>query len=271
MQYIDNSEITEVQKSSIYKLISRSESFLPDRIEINSSSNDNLVKVIYTYFLSKYLRTFRAIMLLMESSYGEDAMMLSRSLWEIWIRMLYTEENEKLAVLLFKVEFGRSMLKDVKRYRAVHGSPLPEDFIYIDQETFSDEKIKETIEEIKVLSPELAMKLLESGYEFWPGKSPRKMLEEIDKEQAWFYDMGYSLPSDLLHANIGGISNYIKIDGYTGIPQLTPNGNFSLSTANAAIGMLLQVLQMINTRFKLKKDQEIIELQNGLTVIFRRG
>jgi hypothetical protein len=267
MQYYDNKKINKDQKSFLYQLIKTTENSIPREVNLIPGDENNFIEVVYCYFLTKYLSTSKAIMLLIESNYGEDAFMLLRSLWEIWIKIRFSERYEKISFLLFKVEFGRSMQKDVNRFRAVHGAHLP-DNIYIDQETGTEENIKRTIEEIKLISPDIATELLNHKDKFLPGKTLYTMLKDIDNELIWFYQVAYSQPSDFLHANFGAINHYIDFEYFKGSPRVNPNGNFSVGTAYATAGMLLQILKIINNRLRLIGEEEIVKLEQRHQEVF---
>jgi len=268
MQYTDDKILTDNQRSIVKRLLQEAESFIPQEISIEDLGDANFLRVVYIYFLTKYVRTLKAVYILIENDFGEDAFMLSRSLFEIWVRILWAEKHPEQCVLLFRVQFSRSMSKDVQRYRSVHGSPPPDDFDYVGQEDWSDESAKGFITQLANIAPELAARVRDNDSEYWPGKSLQRMVAEIDPTLKWFYGVGYSLPSTLLHADVGGMNHYILLEGTLGKPTVSPSGQFSSGTLCSSSGMLINILRIFDEKSNLRKKDKLDTLDEELTRAF---
>src|SRR5712672_1295721 len=134
MPLVDEKVINVEQKLFLSKLAKEAESFLPTELSLVDFSDKNLLKLVYAFLLTKYLRTFNAILVLIDKGFGEDANMLSRSLFEIWVKAIYADHHSEEAAYLFRMQFGRAIPKDIGRYRKVHGSPLPDGVDYMGEE-----------------------------------------------------------------------------------------------------------------------------------------
>ena len=271
MQYEDRTNLTLSQRSYLGNLLTFAESFIPRRMSLNSASDDSLLDIVSTLFLAKFIRTSRAILLLLDQRFGEDAAMLSRSLFEVWYKIGLADEDPKKLVMLFRIQFGRSMINDITRYRVVHGAPLPDDFGYLDLQIQTEQDTMHLIENLAEIDSDLAGKVRNNKRELWPDRSMRKTVKRwFPEDSDWFYKVSYSIPSDHLHADIGVLTSYMEINENQVEPYTASRGGNGQGVATSLVGMLFGMLKFYNNRFSLRREEEIMKIEGEANVLFKQ-
>jgi hypothetical protein len=266
MQYQDNQLISDQQRKLLDQVYSLAISVLPSKVDWSDQNQENFIAIVNTFFLTKYLRTYKAMTLLMDNNYGEDVAILSRSLFEILIKVLHLHLFPSPDLYLHKIQFGRSMLNDTKRFMKIHGSPLPDNFDYGKRDAGVFEEIKTLIAELETIDAPLAQKVRNNKFDFWPQKSLRQMLKEIKSIPADIYTL-YEIFSDLLHSNVGTFNNYI--DPITGDTTTNPSGVFTRSAGYTAAAGLIEILRIMVDGSNKDIKQSIDVLAGHLNIAFQ--
>jgi hypothetical protein len=264
MDSVQNTEIRKLNKAQ--KLFLRNlrlevRNNLPKSLALDVTKTESVLQFFHILFLVKYLRTFDALMLLVNHNYGEDAAILQRSLWEIWIKILYAEKFPQETALLYLIQRSRGVLKHTKIYRNVHNAPLPQVLDWTLEEHCAHDDSLKYIEELEKIDMHLAKNIKENNREqFCPGKSCKEMLKDLDSVNIWFHGVTYSFPSDFVHSNVSILTNYMNLKDDNIPPRVRPNGQCAYEMAFTTSGMLVNILNSMhkNQGFMNKEDVEKI-------------
>jgi len=174
---------------------------------VDTSREEGLYKFAVLLFFTKAWRTFRGVHLLCTSKLAEDGSILTRSLFESVVHLLYISKDPlKRATLFFEYEYVQKMT----RYRQLTKNPtdrwsksLSETLLHpsraeaLGQISKDYERVKDNYERHK-------------RKDIWSGLSIKEMAKEVGLE--YQYNVVYSLQSDLAHPNPRLMSNYLRSD-----------------------------------------------------------
>lgn len=262
------------QKEFTLELLKTAENLLPEKNFYEELEKENILHLFKVFFLIKYIRTSQAMILLLEKEFEEDAFILSRSLFEIWIKILHMDKYANESKHLYYIQMLRYGLKLVDVIRYLRNGILSDDVVdYMVGEIKNEQEIFAELEKLEKISPQQAQKIKEEFKEkktkgtLWHGKSTSDMFLEVNKELDIQYKTNYSFSSDLLHSNIGTVIKY-----YQGFIDETLKMNSSEYNIYLVIsGMLISLLESINKSLELKKEKELENLSTNYFMIFKES
>ena len=161
-------------------------------------------KVAFTTFaLGKAYKTHGVILLLCKQGYGEDAAMLTRSLFDLAITLLYILKDPTNKRVLRYFQYDSIIRK--RMYDHLINVPV---FAKAFKERELSPKPGDTsIKEVKKQA-ELAQKKHNYGRMGWSDKTIRQMSEEVGRGEA--YQTVYRLQSNIIHSAVRSMNDYIK-------------------------------------------------------------
>jgi hypothetical protein len=168
-------------------------------------------KVAFTTFaLGKAYKTHGAILLLCAQGYGEDAAILTRSLFDLSFTLLYILKDPTNKRVLRYFHYDSILRKKLYDY----AKTVPT-FI----ELFEERKIHPKYGDITIEEVEKYAKLVQEKYNYgrmgWSDKPIRQMAEEVGRGGA--YRTVYYLQSNISHSAVRTMNDYVKAHdrGYT--------------------------------------------------------
>jgi len=221
------------------------------KIELSPGFKDTCV-----YLFTKSTKTYRAIQHLCNNGYGEDAIILSRSLLENLINFAYIanpqqeEERERRAKLFVGwiiIDFQRK-LRDLKNTDAVRiqieknlKTYKPDwDVNKLHQEECNNHKTKGK----------------ETNNRSWSVLSIKNMATEIGLLELYYKE--YWLYSQIVHPHPGGSPSYMKYDTNRDIVTNDMPSNAWIEKALlSSIDCYIMLVGLINNVFDLKLDDKI--------------
>lgn len=262
----DNSPLSREQRTFLTKLKLVAGSYLPNRIILAESQGEDFVYALRYLLLTKYLRTFQAFLLIVDNNFGEDAAILLRSLFEIWVKILHIAKYPKESSLLYLIQMGRQRVGTVVEWRKDRKGRLPDDYDYMKEEMGDREFIRALIDKLKEIShsigdeKEVDLWTNELSTAVWPNKSLFDLLHEANPNVETLYGSVYRYASAMIHSNAGIL--YLYHDSTNGdiIPKIESNGKFILEMSYGSAGMLLDILNSVNEVYKMNRSEEINEL-----------
>ena len=163
-----------------------------------------------TFALGKAYKTHGATLLLCLQGYGEDAAILTRSLFDLSITLLYILEDPTNKRVLRYFHYDSIIRKRMYDYAQT---------VPTFAKLFEDRKLHPkpgdtTIDEVEKYA-KLAQKKHNYGRMGWSDKPIRQMTEEVGREGD--YKTVYYLQSNISHSAVRTMNDYVKADdkGYT--------------------------------------------------------
>ncbi len=168
-------------------------------------------KVVLTSFaLGKAYKTHGAILFLCAQGFGEDAAILTRSLFDLSITLLYIMKDPTNKRVLRYFHYDSIIRKKMFDY-AKDVSTFAKLF---EERKFHPKPGDTTIEEVEKYA-KLAQEKHNYGRMGWSDKPIRQMAEEVGREGA--YQTVYYLQSNISHSAVRTMNDYVKAHdkGYT--------------------------------------------------------
>ena len=170
------------------------ESFLNVMENHRAFNNHDLLA---NYFMGKTITTFYSVCLLCKKGYGEDALVLTRTMLENLINYAYINKNPEENVMLY-IDFDKVRAKKrLNNYRTI----FPEKNIS-----------KEEVEQIERDYEEVKEKYkTDSCIQTWSGKNLADMALKCGLQE--YYRIIYPLASSYAHGNVETSISYIERQG----------------------------------------------------------
>lgn len=217
---------------------------LEKKINKEEVKKDSFEFVVYFLFIRSYL-TFEAINFNSRKGYDFDAGILSRTLLENLVNLLYiSKDPKKRSELFLKYEA-------VQKKKIMNAIESDESWLNVEvlKKAVLDtkEKIEKDFNAIKHLYPDLRN---------WSGKSIRQMIEDTGRVLI----PTYSILCSLTHPSPYSIPDYIEgIWDKKIIPQLYPNDKYLYEVLPTSYNLFLQILQKFNEVFSLGQEKKLEE------------
>jgi hypothetical protein len=193
-----------------------------EKYRIRSDQN-----ILSQLFLSRTVTTFYAVCELCEKGYGQDSMILVRTMLENLINYSYVNKDPDKNVKLF-IEYD--MIKAKKRLQVYKT-------LYPDKEvpTETVKIIEQRYKEIKDNYPRHSCSMT------WSGKNVADMARECRLQD--YYDMVYPLASSFAHGGVDTTSDYIErsTDGFK-IRFGEPRPEFLVQSLSTACSLVIMTI-----------------------------
>jgi len=107
-----------------------------NRYALEKVSIGNPLQVVATFLFTKSTKTFRAIFILCAEGYGQDAMILSRSIFENYVHLAYIDKKDSSNRALLFITYGvidnykkTEKIKEFENVKKYYGRNLQDEFI----------------------------------------------------------------------------------------------------------------------------------------------
>lgn len=163
-----------------------------------------------TFMLGKAYKTHGAILFLCAQGYGEDAAILTRSLFDLSITLLYILKDPTNKRVLRYFRYDSIIRKRMFDY----AKDVPIFAKLFEERKLHPKSGDTTIEEVEKYA-KLAQKKYKYGDMGWSDKTIRQMAEEVGRGGA--YRTVYYLQSNITHSAVRTMNDYVKAHdkGYT--------------------------------------------------------
>ena len=163
-----------------------------------------------TFALGKAYKTHGAILFLCAQGYGEDAAILTRSLFDLSITLLYIlkDPTNKRVLRYFHYD------SIIRKKMFDHAKGVPTFAKLFEERKLHPKPGDTTIEDVEKYA-KLAQEKYNYGRMGWSDKPIRQMAEEVGREGA--YQTVYYLQSNITHSAVRTMNDYVKAHdkGYT--------------------------------------------------------
>ncbi|MDW7730721.1 MAG: DUF5677 domain-containing protein [Bacillota bacterium] len=216
--------LTDEWKEAIELSQTAIDSFLNVMDQRRAVNNHDLLA---NYFIGKTITTFYSVCFLCEKGYGEDAMVLSRTMLENLINYSYINREPEENTELF-IEFDKVRAKKrLNNYRAIYPEKhIPEEVV---------ETIERNYEEVKEKYK------TDSCLQTWSGKNLADMAIKCGLQE--YYRIIYPLASSYAHGSVETSVSYINKQGkgYS-VRAGQPCDEFTAEAIYAACSILLMLI-----------------------------
>jgi len=214
-------------------------------------------QVFLLYALTKSYKTQAAILLLSERGFGQDAGILSRSIFELAITTLYIVKDDTGKVV--ERFFDYDWIMRANLYDSVSKDPVLsknakfiEGFQKKDSEGDKTEEILKKAEEIKKKYPHIEKNIS------WSDKSFKQMATEVGRLDA--YKTAYYLQCNLSHPNSRNMNDYFyEPEGRLKV-NAGPDDDWIPESLVATFDFFIHIIDAWNNEFKFRLEGRLDDL-----------
>lgn len=234
-----------------YSLNKRISELVKIKIELITSIEQKPKSIFISAIIAKVIRTHDAIILLCKNGFGEDALILSRSLFEIMITVLY----------IFRDKTDKTVMRYLSHSTILKEKNIEAVLKYNYQTKNNDRLTEKEISRIKEES-----EIFKNKYNYdkssWSDKSIRKMAISLDKEI--LYDIVYAIQCSFSHSDAESINSYVNKKGDT------LEFNIDGSPKNLSIALLMsleffiEIIDVWSKEIELDLESEIEKIKKEI-------
>lgn len=236
---------------SLYGLIEKlgeiSGNLLKEQLEPSSEK-----EWILLFAMAKSEKTLNAVVLLCKGGFGEDATILSRSLFELYwsVEYILSREDDYLA----------------KRFFAYDWIARKEMYDYAKTTPFFLEDGKETTKEIEIKAQEMQEKYHFNKYRGWSDKSIWEISELLGHGN--IYNTAYKIQCSFCHVNPRAANDYFK-KGKDGefILDAGPSNNLIKESLFSSALVYFGIIKAFNNYFTKGLDENISDMETKIKLI----
>lgn len=215
------------------------------------------------FTLGKAFKTHEAILLLCKNGFGEDAFMLSRTLFELMVMTLYILADETEDRLMRYVEHDWVTRKQMFDYIATKDELLKT----------LNEKIDSDATEPEVLATiEAEYQRVMDKYHYdikgWSDKSIKGMAEDVGRGDA--YKTVYKLQSIMDHTSSRSMNEYMQHDQAGTIINVGPNPDLVETALVIAFDFFGMTFEKVSAQLKWETDTELDNLGQKFSNILKK-
>jgi hypothetical protein len=255
-------------KNLLKELLDFYESELKLAFEYKSNNNgQNNVEIFVYLSLCKIIKTLRAILLLSSEGYGEDASVLSRTVFEGYINLAYVlKEDSDIRVKLFN---SFSDLDYYQKLNSLKATISDEKLVKSYEEALKQYDVKK-MEEIKSFRKSQKKKLEDKGYkgktrdESWSLLSLKIMSDDVGMIS--LYNQIYWQVSQISHPHQRGLDNYLRNTEKSTIYNDSPTYNWVPESLFFSIDIFIRVLNLVNEHL-ISIEKRIVQFKSKLNDI----
>lgn len=199
--------------------------------------------IFISFCLGKTYKTHKAILILCEAGYGQDAAMLVRSMVELLITLLYILADKTDGRLYRYFDYDWILQRKMYGY----AKTKPHLVELINDRQVNPRDGDNSIEEI-----ETTAKLMMEKHNYgksWSEKNIREMSAEVGKDG--LYDTMYVLQSQLIHTSPRATNEYISRAGDKYVVSVGSDGKWIEESLVSAFDCLYSVLGEVDKFFEL--------------------
>lgn len=220
------------------------------KLQLDITDGDNKVFFI-AFAMGKAFKTYEAIGILCKSGYGEDAFMLTRTLFELMVTTAYILQDATEDRLTRYASYDWVTRREMYDYIVSNNSLLADLNKGIESGGKAD-----IIAEV-----ETEYKNVMEKYKYrngWSDKSIKGMSESIGRLDA--YNTVYKLQCTLGHTNVRSMNEYISIANEGTILNIGPNWDLVRSTLVIAFDCFFHITQEANSKFSWGLENTLEEI-----------
>lgn len=196
------------------------------------------LRSFFSYFcVAKAYKTHRAILILCNNGYGEDAAILTRSLFDLLIVMKYILRDNTGQMIKRYMDYDwviRQNAFEYSKHNPVFKKAIEDRRINPKEQDETPERIAEKAKE--------AMDTYDYERRYaWSDKSINQMAKEVGRGQP--YKTVYNLTSQLAHSAPRTINDYIKLYGEKLIAETGPTKNWVEETLVASFDFFISIFK----------------------------
>lgn len=207
---------------------------------------------VMAFLFSKSYKTFWAIHILAQHGFGQDAVILTRSLFEILVTSKYiiakdadlVEKFVKYDLIVHKKRADK-LKEDIERERIPRIQELEAFF----NDTVRMQELAESYSQVKDLYPDKR---------YWSDKSIKKMAEDVGL--SFDYDYFYQPSSDMVHTNAMIIEDYTDFEGESMICDVVPSETSLQLVFHSSIKYFICILHIVDKTYKLECEDQLAEI-----------
>jgi hypothetical protein len=235
-----------------------------DMVNTNKITSNTTLHDCMAFLFAKSHKTFWAIDILAQRGFGQDAAILTRSLFELLVTTKYLTKEEK----------------SVDRY-SHYDCILRKRLIDKYKEDIKNGKISLSAEVQALLNDKEKMAEVEKSYQIaepyfkenrrkdaWSGKTIKEMAEEVGLYHE--YNYFYWLLSHQVHSNSMSMRDYINFSGGEIECESGPSERFVKEVLRYSFLFFLDVLEVVNQTFQLGFKDQISESAHAYNLVFQK-
>ncbi len=212
-------------------------------------------ELFLVFSFGKAFKTHSAILILCKAGYGQDAAILTRSLFELLVTTLYIlgDTTRRRAERWFDYDW-------IRRAKMYEYMKSEDRFIELLNEKKKSSKEDHAIK-IKQKAQEMQEKYNYVSKLGWSDRSIFDMAKEVDLES--LYPTVYKLQTDLHHSGVGSMNDYFSEEGEEIIADIGPSHSWVEETLVASFHFFHDLIEKLNESFSLSVHEEIREIQES--------
>ncbi len=243
--------------------------FVDSRLKLKITKREAGLTDVGVFLFAKSTKTFRALNMLCQSGFGQDAATLARSLLENLINLAYMEKDESQHRA--KLFIYQSLLDNKMKLDQIKDDP---DIVKIckDMEKKFHDKYGEVLEKTSEIHNQECEKIKALGKDqkkySWSCLSIKDMAIETGLVD-FYYNKAYWIISQFAHSHVGASNSYLKekpdgeiiiIDG--------PCKDWVEESLTLGFDCYLKILHLINKILELEFESEIKVIEEEYIKIF---
>jgi|SRR5579859_3456297 len=212
---------------------------------------------VVSMFMAKAFKTHNALLHLCRSGFGEDASILSRSLFEMMITLLYLlrDPTDERAFRYFAFNW----ILQKRMFDAIKDDL--EGITALDERMKHPKKNDVTLDEVERNAAEAEKKYHFGKSDNWANKGIHEMARAIGQEKA--YKTAYRLQCQLAHSSPRSMTNYtVSEDGGNIVLAVDDPFNWVQESLITGFGYFSQIVEAFDIQFKLGLEKNLQTLVN---------
>lgn len=211
---------------------------------------------MFTAFaIGKGYKTHGAVLILSKQGYGEDASILTRSLFDLLINLLYIQVDQTDGRAYRYFQYDWILRKKMLNYAAKKSDIMEKIEERVNNPKLEDTTLKEVEEQAKLAQQK--NNYTERG---WSDKSLHDMAEEVGRSNA--YKTIYRLQCQLDHNASRSVNEYAKHAKDGIVFEIGQSENWVEESLVIAFDFYYSILVAFSTHFKAGFDSVIADLEN---------
>lgn len=211
-------------------------------------------KVAFTTFaLGKAYKTHEAILLLCRQGYGEDAAVLTRSLFDLSVTLLYILNDKTNKRVLRYFHYDSIIRKKMYDY----AKTVPTFTRLFEERRLNPKPGDTSVEEVEKQAGK-AQKKYNYGRMGWSDKPIRQMAEEVGREGA--YQTVYFLLSNISHSAARTMNDYVKAHARGFTVDIGRSENWVQEDLVASFDFFMAIVDRSNRMLRLGVTKQLNDL-----------
>ncbi len=226
------------------------------------------------FFFCKAYKTYQAIALLSDAGFVEDAEVLSRTLFELFLQAEWMSTKPKEMARSFVEHAAVRNYNLYLRIKTLQGARIDAVVSRIESQPSELAKLKQLYDQFKLkfLRPGRRIANSPNGLaDNWWGHSVRWLAEKVGVEE--LYATVYWSQSDLVHTGSTSINDYLKWnnkDGWQANCYPNPQNEECGLTVLWASGWFVRICEILNAAWGLQLDADIKQPLEAIDELARR-